>query len=273
GWATVGGVAGTGFEAYARVLHPIPARRLSWEDPGGGMVPRVVEERDWSWAEVAAAVGGAMHPLVQWYALTSDEDVVSLESGWDVGQTRDGWLDPRLWAALVPHLSRADAPDVILGFWTGFGTFERGRRHVVIAVEGDDAAAGSAPDLPVVTEDALEACAAGELLELPGQEGTGRQYLMLRGELARLGDPDWGFDAGIGWWGPFREPMPQLVWPADHAWVVASEIDWDSTIVAGSRALVDAVIADPAFEAFEVGPDDRLDWDGDTVNPPRGERR
>lgn len=53
----------------------------------------------------------------------------------------------------------------------------------------------------------------------------------------------------------------------DHTWVVASEEDWDSTIVAGSRALVDSILADDHFEAFEVHEDDDLSWDGDLLNP------
>ena len=38
GWGRVGGVAGTGFEAYARILHPVPATRvdLSITDEWGG---------------------------------------------------------------------------------------------------------------------------------------------------------------------------------------------------------------------------------------------
>lgn len=44
---------------------------------------------------------------------------------------------------------------------------------------------------------------------------------------------------------------------------------WDSTIVAGSRALVDAVLGDGRFEAHEVDEDSDLSWDGDLVNPRR----
>jgi len=65
---------------------------------------------------------------------------------------------------------------------------------------------------------------------------------------------------------------PNLLWPADLAWCVATEIDCDSTLVGGSRALVDAICADDALEAFEVTEDDDLTWTGDTVNPvPGGE--
>jgi len=35
----------------------------------------------------------------------------------------------------------------------------------------------------------------------------------------------------------------------------------------GSRALIDAIVSDPALEAAEVGPDTDLTWQGDSLNP------
>jgi hypothetical protein len=52
--------------------------------------------------------------------------------------------------------------------------------------------------------------------------------------------------------------LANLWWPADRAWFVVSEIDYDSTIVAGSRACIDAVLRAPGIEAFEVRPGDTL---------------
>jgi hypothetical protein len=52
--------------------------------------------------------------------------------------------------------------------------------------------------------------------------------------------------------------LANLWWPADRAWFVVSEIDYDSTIVVGSRACIDAVLRAPNIEAFEVGPGDTL---------------
>lgn len=65
---------------------------------------------------------------------------------------------------------------------------------------------------------------------------------------------------------------PQMLWPQGHEWVLASEIDWDSTLVAGPRPLVDALLADARIEALEVPADADLTWDGDTVNPARPAR-
>lgn len=55
-------------------------------------------------------------------------------------------------------------------------------------------------------------------------------------------------------------------WPADRAWFVASEIDFDSTVVAGAPELRDGLLSSSALEAFEVPPDGILSLNGDTVN-------
>lgn len=72
-WASVGGVAGTGFEAYARLLHPVGAHRedLDTTDERGDHPD--VEHTRWRWAEVARRNDRVMHPLVQWQRLTDDE--------------------------------------------------------------------------------------------------------------------------------------------------------------------------------------------------------
>lgn len=88
-------------------------------------------------------------------------------------------------------------------------------------------------------------------------------YVLAQTSTAGLAEPGWGQTIGHR----FDEP-PQLLWPEDHAWVLATEIDWDSTIVAGSKALVDAILDDDRFEAFPVDQDSDLSWDGDTINRP-----
>ena len=46
-----------------------------------------------------------------------------------------------------------------------------------------------------------------------------------------------------------------LWWPADHAWCVATEIDFAWTYVGGSRACIDALLADPRLETVETSAD------------------
>jgi len=65
--------------------------------------------------------------------------------------------------------------------------------------------------------------------------------------------------------GTFHHP-PNLWWPEDRAWCVATEIDLSETYLAASEACVKRVIADPGLEAFAVPLDGRIDVDGDVIN-------
>jgi hypothetical protein len=65
----------------------------------------------------------------------------------------------------------------------------------------------------------------------------------------------------------FLPQSPNLFWPADRAWCVASEIDFDSTLVGGTTELIQAILRGPAFDSWPVQPDDSLAADADLVNP------
>jgi hypothetical protein len=100
-----------------------------------------------------------------------------------------------------------------------------------------------------------------EVLRGPRLRLPHRDHLVFTGPLEadlRLGDP-----RGV-WW-----QSPNLFWPGDRSWCVASEIDFDSTLVGGSRALIDAVLAHPRLEAWPVAAGDSLAWDADTINSGR----
>jgi hypothetical protein len=113
-------------------------------------------------------------------------------------------------------------------------------------------------------------------LELP----DGRDHIVLAGPLsaARRIVRDWGkqtaavFTFGNGakvdpseW--RLRE-APNLIWPADHSWLVASEVDFDSTLVGGSNELIEAIVGSPTLEAWQVEPADSLAADADKINRP-----
>ena len=49
-----------------------------------------------------------------------------------------------------------------------------------------------------------------------------------------------------------RDQSPNLWWPEDRAWVVASEIDFAWTYVAASAKVVAALVADQRLEAMEA---------------------
>lgn len=274
----VGCVAGTGFDAYVRLLHPVEATRRDAAVVDEWGSAEIVAEAVWPWAEVAARNGKVMHPLVQWRNLTHGEDeaMMSFDDGWRVGQSVEGWFDPRLLAALTVHLRAAcETPEqVTAGIWNGFGELGTSSGAVFVSSADGDSQELERERARVETElaasvgpEVRRAVAAGPFLRWPG-----RDFMLFDTSLSELADPGWVYSAGLGWTTDFPGVMPQLLWPADHAWVVASEIDFDSTIVAGSRALIDAVLADDRFEAFEIAEDSDLSWDGDTINlMPRGQ--
>ncbi|MGC3995916.1 MAG: hypothetical protein QM779_17670 [Propionicimonas sp.] len=263
---TVSGTAAGGFEAYARILHPFRLDR-------GDSTP------SWTWAELAGRTGRTLHPLSQAANLLGSAEQAEVD-GWSVGLPEQGFLDPGSLAALVGPLAAATTrpDDVTIGVWDGWGDLHPGSGVVFGWDEGgplrgarlraaqedyrESMASALDPGVARAARRGRSGRASRHVLQTPG-----RAYVLLRGTLAELADPEWPRAAGIGWRDGFPGPMPALIWPADHAWCVASEIDFDSTIVAGPRDLVDAVLAAPAVEALEVPEHGDLTWDGDPVNP------
>lgn len=262
GWGVVSGVVGTGWDSYARILHPLEGRLLDWTDHGEGMVPRVVDERAWTWAEVAAAVGATMHSAVQSRRLLGEPGQEASVNGWDIQSPHEGWIDPATLARLVPALAAATATpdDAVLAVWEGWGEF----RASAWFGWDESGAAVSGTREPELSDAVRVALDDPHRLRLPG-----RDYIRIGCALSELEDPDWGYAVGLGWRHPHRDPSPQLIWPRDRAWVLGTEIDFDSTLVGGSRALIDAILADPSVEALEVHADSDLTWTGDRINPPR----
>jgi hypothetical protein len=87
-----------------------------------------------------------------------------------------------------------------------------------------------------------------------------RAYFLFQGSLETVMTFVWG---GHVW------QSPNIWWPDDRAWCVATEIDLDSTYIGGSQACIDQIVADPEFEAFRTTIDARVDIGGDTMNPMR----
>ncbi|PYY34079.1 hypothetical protein DEJ16_12550 [Curtobacterium sp. MCJR17_055] len=261
---TVAGTVGGGFDGYARVLHPLAAFR---EDRSvldeHGDAP-VLETSTWRWSDVAARTGRTVDAGVSWSALSAsrDEDVL-FDDGWRVEPPVEGWLDPRLLAALTSHLSASTATplDLVAAVWDGWGDLSGGSTLVSGWQDGTpDAterarAEAEAARLRAAHQAALDA--VRRALAVPRLHLTHREHLLVHTTVADWADPAWTERAEIADGVPLAH-TPQLLWPEDHAWVLATEIDCDSTLVAGTRRLVDAIVRDHRFEAYEVDPADGL---------------
>ena len=68
-------------------------------------------------------------------------------------------------------------------------------------------------------------------------------------------------------WQPLGAPRsPNLWWPQDHAWCVATEVDLKTTYIGADRSCAQELIALPGVEAATVSPDLGIDWLSDTLN-------
>jgi hypothetical protein len=78
-----------------------------------------------------------------------------------------------------------------------------------------------------------------------------REYMLFRGHLDDVGH--WGAtDPMTGSSRDEHLPAPHLLWPADHRWFAATDVDSDFTWVGGSQDLIAAVITDPKLDAERV---------------------
>jgi hypothetical protein len=60
---------------------------------------------------------------------------------------------------------------------------------------------------------------------------------------------------------------PNLWWPQDHAWCVATEVDLKTTYIGADHSCAQDVISLPGVEAATVAPDLGIGWLSDTLNP------
>lgn len=86
--------------------------------------------------------------------------------------------------------------------------------------------------------------------------GQHREYIPLKGPLTAV--VNLRFDDSIR--------APNVWWPSDQEWHVASEIDLDSTYVGGTATCIDAILAAPSLEALRVDRSSRVDLAGDGIN-------
>lgn len=80
-----------------------------------------------------------------------------------------------------------------------------------------------------------------------------REYFLSSGPIEAAAS--FGFDEG-----------PNLWWPDDRAWCVATEIDLAGTYIGASSSCVDALLASDDLEVYLVAVTDRVDIDADVVN-------
>jgi hypothetical protein len=248
-----------------------------------------------SWATTAQAFGTTMHALAQWHRIVGareveGEDGPRDDAGWRYGDPVEGSLGADHVAAaasiLAQHTTTPD--DGFVAVWEGWGGIVGGMGYGpsrVFFTAGDEsfdddprhveflshAARDSFNDVfkkpswqPGILSDEIS---HGPRLSLPN-----RDHVLFRGGVSELAVLDW--DLRVPWRDRELEDhgfapsahCPSLVWPADRAWALVTEVDYDSTIVGGSSELVRALVSDPRLEALPIREGADLTWGGDEVN-------
>lgn len=293
-----------GFPAYARVFHPARRDRPVGEDWPGlpydahraeweafqARAPEIDEERV-SWAETAAAMGTVMHASAQWDRIVAPGLIVENEdgprdaAGWRYSPPPIGGLEVEVLAAVTQHLVEHTAtPDAgMSALWEGWGGLlgfrgKRPSRGFYTVGEDPNHTAMLSRSLHDSFNNVFrratwqEGILSRQISEGPRLQLPHRGHVLFTGAPREFADPAWILDA------PWRDReaeahgfppsahSPSLVWPDDRAWVLVSEVDFDSTIVAGTEALIRDVCADERIEAMPIPEGADLSWDSDGVN-------
>jgi hypothetical protein len=191
-----------------------------------------------TWAEVCARTGAVPHALVQWHSIGRGRDP---HDGPEEGDLRSPAREALL--ALLP------ASDVTFGLWEGFGWIDGGWQQAGWR-------SWSAGDEPLPEPVRLPSAFAPEIMDGPRLRLPQRAHIL--------------FSGPSGAWPHVCSPT--LTWPQDRSWFVGTEVDLDSTLVAGSAELIGRILASPDFESWSVGLGDSLGWMSDTINGPSPER-
>jgi hypothetical protein len=225
------------YEAYARIFHPA-------SDGKGNPV---------TWREVADALGTTAHREMQWHAIVGSYDYSNFTgSKWSGGNPNISELDEEPLAALCAILERHTSSPERCYF--GISTIHGG-------VEEEF------PDEPLLRMPNRDFAILAGPLSAVDQIGISNAHASAFSFSAVwVGDgppPDPDPDPSTN----ASEMAPNLIWPENRAWFVASEYDFDSTLVGGSRELIDAILDSPDLEAWQVDPEVSLQADADKVNP------
>lgn len=97
--------------------------------------------------------------------------------------------------------------------------------------------------------------------DVPRVAGPGRNYFLFRGSLAAIPFPG-SFPGDYPGW----RRSPNLWWPEDRAWCVATEIDLYDTYIGGGEGCIERILRCPSLEALPATIDLPVSAAADTIN-------
>ncbi|MDE2785217.1 MAG: hypothetical protein OXL37_00995 [Chloroflexota bacterium] len=192
------------------------------------------------WSAVAAWSGRVYHPQMSFVGISSPVPGHGADpSPWD-HDPNHGSLDEEVAAQLLPLLAQfTDTPEqCYFGIWEGYGQYSGGATMLT--------SDGSGRPLPMPRD----------IRRAQRIRGSDRNYLLYTGELHDI----------TAFYANFLSEPPNIWWPADRTWFVATDIDLDSTYVGGSHECIDALLSHPALEAVPAEYLASVAMTADTIN-------
>ncbi len=172
----------------------------------------------------------------------------------DGGDRPEGHVPHRqfqaLCAVLAQHTSTPE--DCYFALWDGYGDIHGGDAvQFLMSFSGPMRWPGRifTPEKPPPPE---PPAFAPEVMSGPRLDVNGAEHFLFGGPIARAGQ--WGGRYRSG--APRDINSPNLMWPADHAWVVTTHIDHTWSGVAGSAALIDHLLSEPRLETVRARHDE-----------------
>ena len=251
-----------GFEAYARVFHPAE-KVVCTADADQSSISESLR-----WAEVAELTGRTPHRTMQWPSIQGSHpelrDYTKLKAG-DVyiraplGGSLPLELAQTLWPIFEQYTNTLN--ECFFAIWEGFGgmpnfireapTFEIPARRFYLF------------EAPIQTiEQSFYTGAEPDTMETVFVAISDEEAMLPPAELQKKLQAALDALNAV----PISYQSPNFWWPEDRAWCVHTEIDLNTTYVAGSQKLVDAIL-ESELEAYQVEPTDKITSDSDAVNP------
>jgi len=182
---------------------------------------------DLSWPQLVrfGPAGFAAYARIRFIADPTSEGQQEAEA--DIDATPD---EVDQWRSLLRLLATdtADPDDCYFGLWEGWGFPQSARRWPTFAIPGGD-------DSPV------------------------RAFFLFHGSLSEAAIWGGGYPADAGIWGPseFSEGgAPAFVWPSDHAWCAAADVDPHWAGIGASVPVIERLVGDANLDAVRADPAD-----------------
>jgi hypothetical protein len=212
---------------------------VPWAYPGYTRIFHPVPRRERSgavsWHHVAKQTGRVSHAGMQFDRVVegASQEYVSPMLA-DMGSKSLG--------TLIGHLSGLGPNECVVALW-----------------EGDEWTSVNWPDRDPQDSRLVDATswAGAGLFQRP----LGRRYRLFRAEVSAI--PRFGRWVDESFFVP---KQPSLFWAADKSWCVATDVDYDSTVVAAAESVQSALIGDPELEALVVSGEQSLVSTGDSIN-------